>query len=62
MISEREKQQFVDLLIYAFVGCFLYVPWPGIEPATLVYQDDVLTNWAPWPVPVAGDSDIPSLK
>ena len=23
-----------------------YVPWPGIEPATLAYQDNTLTNWA----------------
>ena len=24
----------------------LYVPWPGIEPETLAYQDDAPTNWA----------------
>lgn len=24
--------------LYAFIGCFLYVPWPWIEPATLEYQ------------------------
>ena len=35
------------LLIYAFMGCFLYVPWWGIEPTTLAYQDDALTNMLP---------------
>ena len=42
---------FVVPLIYAFMGWFLYVPWPGIEPATLAYWDDTLTNWATWPGP-----------
>ena len=37
--------------IYAFIGWFLHVPWSGIEPSTLVYQDDALTNWATWPGP-----------
>ena len=32
-------------LIYTFIGCFLYVPWPGIEPASVVYSDNALTNW-----------------
>ena len=36
--QERKKHQFVVTLIYASIGCFLY------EPATLVYQDDALTN------------------
>lgn len=40
---EREKQWFV---IYAFIVCFLYVPWMEIKPETLVYQDNALTNWA----------------
>ena len=32
---EREKNWFVVLLIYAFIGWFVYVPWPGIKSATL---------------------------
>ena len=43
---EREKHQFVVPHIYAFIGWFLYVPWLGIEPATLAYWDDAPTNWA----------------
>ena len=42
----------MDLLFYffyAFIGCFLYVPQPGIKPATLIYWDDALTNGATWP-------------
>ena len=35
----REKHQFVVPLIEAFIGCFLYMPWLGIEPGTLVYQE-----------------------
>ena len=34
---------------YTFIGCFLYVPWLEIEPTTLAYQKDALTNWATWP-------------
>lgn len=37
--SEGERHWFVFLLIYAFTGWFLYVPWLGIEPETLVYWD-----------------------
>ena len=36
-------------LPYAFTGCFLCVPWLGIEPATLAYRDNTLRNWATWP-------------
>ena len=43
---ERKKHQFVVPLIYAFISWFLYVPWPGIKTAPLVYYDDALTNWA----------------
>lgn len=32
---------------YAFIGWFLCVALPGIEPTTSVYWDDALTNWAP---------------
>ena len=28
---------------YAFIGWFLYAPWPGIEPAALMYWVDALT-------------------
>ena len=33
-------------LIYTFISCFLYVPWSETEPATLAYQEDMLTSWA----------------
>lgn len=33
-------------LIYAFIGCMLYVPWLEIEPITLAYWYDALTNGA----------------
>ena len=46
---ERERDRFVASLMYAFIGCFLYVPWLEIEPPTLVYQDDSLINWDTWP-------------
>ena len=41
---EREKHQFVVALIYAFIRCFLYVPWTRIVQTA--YQDNVLSNWA----------------
>ena len=44
--KEKEKYWFVVPLFYAFIGCFLYVHWLGIEPATLAYLDVALTNWA----------------
>ena len=40
---EREKHQFVVLLTFELIGCFLYVPWQGIEPTALPYPDDTLT-------------------
>ena len=44
---EREQDiSFVVLLSYAFIGWFLYLPWLGINPTTLVYWDSSLTNWA----------------
>ena len=48
--TDRQRHQFVVPLIYAFIGWFLYVPWPGIKPATLACQDDAPTNWATQPV------------
>ena len=47
--GDREKHWFVVPLIYAFVGWFLYVPWLEMELATLVYGDNVLSNWAARP-------------
>ena len=49
--TERVRHQFVVSLIYAFIGWFLYVSWPEIEPETLVYWGDTLTNWVTWPGP-----------
>ena len=46
---ERERERFVFPLIYVFIGWFLYVPCPEIEPVTLEYGDDALTNWATQP-------------
>ena len=46
---ERQKLQFVVWLIYTFIGCFLYVPWPGSEPTALVDWDNVLTRGATQP-------------
>ena len=43
--TEREKERnnrYVVPLLYSFIGWFLYVPWPGIEPTTLVYLDNTL--------------------
>lgn len=41
----REKYWFAVPLIYIFISWSLRVPWPRIEPATLAYPDDALTNW-----------------
>ena len=46
---ERERERFVVPFISAFIGWFLYVHWPGIEPATLAYGDNALINWATCP-------------
>ena len=43
--SERNID-FVVPLIYAFTGCFLYVPWLETEPVTLVYQGNQLSYLA----------------
>ena len=48
-MRQREKHQFIVLLIDAFIGWFLYVPWPGFEPMTLVHRDNALTNWTTQP-------------
>ena len=46
LIWFEERPEYAPL-IYAFSGWFLYVPWLGIKPATLTYQDDALTSWLP---------------
>ena len=46
---EKQKLQFVVPLIDTLIGWFLYMAWLGIEPTTLEYWDDALTNWATWP-------------
>lgn len=45
-ILERGKNthSFVEPVIYALIGCFLYVSWLEIEPQTLTYLDDTVTN------------------
>lgn len=45
-MGEGEKRRSIVLLIYAFTGCLLYVPWPGTEPATLLHWDNILTELA----------------
>lgn len=47
---EGKRDQFVPI-IYTFSGWFLYVLWPGIEPTTLEYRDDDISNWAMGPGP-----------
>ena len=51
--GEREREMerdtkgdmdFIVLLMYAFIGCFLYMLSPKIEPTTLAYWEDALTN------------------
>lgn len=48
--GERESgeagREFVVSLIYALIGCFLYVHVPdrGIKSALFMYLDDALTN------------------
>ena len=49
ILKEREKHQFVVPSTDAFIGWFLYVPWLGIKPTPLVYQADILTDWAMGP-------------
>ena len=44
-LREREREiYFVVLPIHAFIDCFLYVSWLGIEPAIFAYQDNTLTK------------------
>ena len=57
---EKKKHRFVVPHIYVFLSWFLYVPSPGIEPATLAYRDD----WAklPWPKEPTFCFDIQTTK
>ena len=49
---EREKETSIYCsTYYALIDCFLCMPWPEMEPATLVHHDDALTDWAPQPGP-----------
>ena len=57
---EREREKIVPL-IHAFIGWFLYVPWPEIEPAAVAYGDDALTSWATQPGPIAWFLSIPKF-
>lgn len=43
-IREKNVYLFHLLNIYAIIGWFLCVPWPAIEPTTLVYGDNPLTD------------------
>ena len=47
--KERETDQFLVPLIYAFIDWFWYVPWPVVEPAILAYGDDTVTKWTTRP-------------
>ena len=50
--GERERENwFVVSLISAFIGWFLFVPWPRTEPTTLTYQDNDITNSTTRPGP-----------
>ena len=49
--EEKEKDQFAVPPIRVFTGWFLYMPWPGHDPTTLVYWDNNLINWAIQPEP-----------
>ena len=43
---ERERETLICCSFFnALIGCFFSVLWPGIKPATLVYGEDILTNW-----------------
>lgn len=40
-----ERERCVVLLLYEFIGCFLYGPWPRIRSTTLLYWDNASINW-----------------
>ena len=42
----RENHRLVVLPIHAFIGWIRHVHEPEIEPATLVHQNNIPTNWA----------------
>ena len=47
VVAFREREGNIDFVappIQAFIGCFLDVSRPGMEPATLAYQDFAITN------------------
>ena len=41
---EKEREKFVVSLMDSFISWFLYVPWLGIKPITLVYRDNTLAR------------------
>ena len=48
--EERRGREKHGVVVPPTHARILYAPWPEIEPATLAYQYDALTNWATWPV------------
>ena len=54
-MREKEKHQFVVLLIYAFIGWFLYVPWPGLNPQSWCIRTTL------WPTELPGQGCKPSF-
>ena len=49
--TQRQKHQSVIPLIYALIGCLLYVLWREMEHTTLANQDNTLTNSTTGPGP-----------
>ena len=49
--GERERNRNIDLLLCPSIHSRVdsYAHWPGMEPTTLVYQDDTVTHWAARP-------------
>ena len=43
-VHAKEKYQSAAPPIHAPTGCLLYVPRPGLKPATMAYRDGAPTN------------------
>lgn len=43
-LKEGGRERSVVPLIYAFIGCLLYVPCPGVKLATLAYWGNTPAN------------------
>ena len=54
--GERERETSICSTYLYIHWLILVVPWPGIEPATLVYQDNTVTDWTLfyWTLPSQG--------